>query len=76
MKKTEAIRIEEMRARQATIDGVLDILKQPVVASVIGYALVEGLQKAKIMPDVAGTVLEGGIIAYLGAGAVNMLIPG
>lgn len=61
--KSDAVKIAEIALRQRQLEAVVHLLTNPVVLYVTGFAVTEYLQKKGLIPQLAGTVLEGGILA-------------
>jgi hypothetical protein len=54
---------------------LLMIIKNPVVEIVAGYLAIETLQKARIIPGVAGSLAEGGILGAVLCQQLGPVLP-
>lgn len=61
--KSDAVKVAELALKQRELEAVIHLLTNPVVLYVAGFAVTEYLQKKGMMGNVAGTLLEGGILA-------------
>ncbi len=59
----ETVRLAKVLGEQQLISELIGLLRHPLYSLVLSFALIEVLQQHKVMPSLAGTVLEGAIIA-------------
>lgn len=63
MSKAPEVRIAEIQAETALRRDIIELITNPVISIIIGYVAIEGLQRAQIIPEMAGNVAEAGIIS-------------
>jgi len=68
----EARKIQQLQSEKEII---LALLKNPVFEIVAGYVLIETLQKAELMPSLAGTIAEGGILTAVAFQQLAPILP-
>ena len=72
MKKTEAIKLAEIGAQR---DVIVSVLKNPVLALVLGFIALEAAEKAKITGFWSTGVMEAGLVATTTAQALAPILP-
>jgi len=56
------VRLAQVLGEQQLISELIGLLKHPVYSLVVAFALIEYLQSQKVIPSLAGTVLEGALV--------------
>lgn len=57
------------------IELIREFVRNPVVEIIAGYVIIEALQKQGIVPSIAGTVAEGGILASVAYQQLAPIVP-
>lgn len=61
---TRLIKLQQGKENyERTLDSFEKLVLSPIWSTVLAYILIEGLQKSNFMPNTAGTILEGAVIA-------------
>jgi hypothetical protein len=66
----EQLKIARINARVEREKMLITLLSNPVMSLVLGFTVIELLQKYKIIPETAGTVAEGALVLSTVAPAV------
>lgn len=75
----DAIKLKKIEHRTAVAvaraEVVKELIRNPVVELVAAYVIIEYLQKEKIIPDMAGNVVEAAVVAAVGLQQLAPLAP-